>query len=250
MAIYTVSDLHGQFDTFEKGLEIIDFGKDDYLYVLGDAIDRGPDGIRILWHVMQHHNMDLLIGNHEFMMLNSVNLDGEAFCDGDDTTLWLYPNGGVTTFEQYIELNDAERSRLIRWLRARYVVKTIEVADKKICLTHSYYDPACENKRYSALSYGDVWNIVWSSIWREDELSHAADIYEKYAYTFITGHVPVQTVRKREQLPIPSNPLSRITHGNLINIDGGCAMGKRADIINGAIFLRLDDFREFTVRVM
>ena len=70
MAIYAISDLHGQYGIFEKLLEVIDFSDDDYMYVLGDAIDRGPDGIRILQRIMSSPNMDLLIGNHEFLMLN------------------------------------------------------------------------------------------------------------------------------------------------------------------------------------
>jgi len=40
MATYAISDLHGQYGIFEKLLEVIDFSDDDYMYVLGDAIDR------------------------------------------------------------------------------------------------------------------------------------------------------------------------------------------------------------------
>ena len=80
-ATYTVSDLHGQYDIFEKLLETIHFSDDDFMYVLGDAIDRGPDGIRILQMIKDAPNMDLLLGNHEFMMLNAVAPDGSV----DDT---------------------------------------------------------------------------------------------------------------------------------------------------------------------
>jgi len=48
MSTYAISDLHGQYDIFEKLLDVIDFSENDFLYVLGDAIDRGPDGIKIL----------------------------------------------------------------------------------------------------------------------------------------------------------------------------------------------------------
>ena len=48
MAVYVVSDLHGQYDLFVRGLERIGFSGADKLYVIGDAIDRGPDGIKIL----------------------------------------------------------------------------------------------------------------------------------------------------------------------------------------------------------
>ncbi|WP_081846758.1 metallophosphoesterase [Butyrivibrio sp. AE3004] len=51
MATYAISDLHGQYDLFQKLLDVIHFSDDDFMYVLGDAIDRGPDGIKIL-HTM------------------------------------------------------------------------------------------------------------------------------------------------------------------------------------------------------
>ena len=84
MATYAVSDLHGHMDVFEKGLERIGFSEADMLYVIGDAIDRGPDGIKILEYIKDHKNMDLLIGNHEFMMLNAVDPDGKEKCSGGD----------------------------------------------------------------------------------------------------------------------------------------------------------------------
>lgn len=52
MATYTVSDIHGQYALFQKLLESIHFSDDDFLYILGDAIDRGPDGIKILQAIM------------------------------------------------------------------------------------------------------------------------------------------------------------------------------------------------------
>ena len=78
MSTYVVSDLHGQFDIFMRLLEKAHFSPDDKLYMLGDAIDRGPDGIKILQYVMNSENMEFLLGNHELMMLTSVDPDGAA----------------------------------------------------------------------------------------------------------------------------------------------------------------------------
>ena len=41
-----MSDIHGCFDKYQKMLRRIDFAPEDTLYVLGDVIDRGPDGIK------------------------------------------------------------------------------------------------------------------------------------------------------------------------------------------------------------
>ena len=104
MAVYVVSDLHGQYQAFMAGLERIGFGENDELYLIGDAIDRGPEGIKILQMIMDAPNMDLLLGNHEFMMLNAVAPDGSVDdTPGKDAYLWLYSNGGEVTFEHYKE---------------------------------------------------------------------------------------------------------------------------------------------------
>ena len=46
--IYTISDIHGCYDKYQELLRTIHFSPDDTLYVLGDVIDRGPDGFKTL----------------------------------------------------------------------------------------------------------------------------------------------------------------------------------------------------------
>lgn len=43
-----MSDIHGNRRRFESVMKQIDLQPEDTLYVLGDVIDRYPDGIRIL----------------------------------------------------------------------------------------------------------------------------------------------------------------------------------------------------------
>ena len=157
MATYVVSDLHGHYDVFEQGFEKIGFSSNDFLYVIGDAIDRGPEGIRILSEIKQSPNMELLIGNHEFMMLNSVDPGGKNEWNGKDWDLWLFYNGGDKTFTQYETLKKAERKELLKWLGDRYVMVTMEVEGRKICLSHSYYKKGLENLKYKDMSYQDVY---------------------------------------------------------------------------------------------
>lgn len=248
MTTYAVSDIHGYCETFLKGLEEIGFSDQDYLWCLGDMIDRGPDGIQILQYIMRHDNMDLLIGNHEFMLLNSVDDNGEAVCNGKDAFLWLDANGGRITFSRYRELPVEERIELLDWLKQRYVVRTMEVDDQAWCLTHSFYNPKCENKQYCDIPYRDVWSITWSSIWRHDPLTHALDVYPNYDYTFICGHVPVQNIRAWQTSDEDETvSLKSFYHENVINIDGGCAIGPVSAINNGAIFLKLNDKKEFAI---
>ena len=70
--VYVCSDLHGySLDKFKAFLNKIGFCEDDFLYIIGDVIDRGKDGIKILKWLMSMYNAQLILGNHEQMMLAS-----------------------------------------------------------------------------------------------------------------------------------------------------------------------------------
>ena len=51
--IYVMSDIHGNMRRFNSIMEQIQLQPEDTLYVLGDVIDRHPDGIRILCKLMK-----------------------------------------------------------------------------------------------------------------------------------------------------------------------------------------------------
>ncbi len=244
MATYAISDLHGQYEIFEKLLERIDFSDEDFLYVLGDAIDRGPDGIKILQRIMNAPNMDLLIGNHEFLMLNSVDLDGSVgSVPGRDSDLWLYYNGGDHTFSQYKELTLSERKELLAWLCSRILTTVIETSDRTICLTHSNFYEDYIDKKYEDCSYRDVWNIVWNTPYRSD-LYIPVEKYVETGYDFIIGHVPVQRVAGLSQ------KLQAYHEACITLIDGGCSFRQDRvldDDEYGVICIRLEDMNETVV---
>lgn len=47
-------------------LEKISLSKKDILYILGDVVDRGPNGMKILLHIGKRENVVLLRGNHDY----------------------------------------------------------------------------------------------------------------------------------------------------------------------------------------
>lgn len=241
MATYAVSDLHGQYDIFEKLLETIHFSDDDFMYVLGDAIDRGPDGIKILQMIMYAPNMDLLLGNHEFMMLNAVAPDGSVDdTPGKDAYLWLYSNGGEVTFEHYKELSLEDRKDLLTWLKSRVLTTLVFKGDKTFCLTHSYFKVALIDTEYKDCDYHVVWNIVWKTPFRPD-IYVSTDDYIENEWEFIIGHVPVQRVAGLD------GKFEAFHEQNITLIDGGCSFRERAALDDneyGVICIRLDDMRE------
>ena len=68
--IYVTSDLHGCHpDEFQALLDRAGFSDDDFLFILGDVIDRGQYGAELLLWLTQQPNMQLLLGNHEALLL-------------------------------------------------------------------------------------------------------------------------------------------------------------------------------------
>ena len=99
MSTYIMTDIHGQYDVFMKMLETIKFSDEDTLYILGDLIDRGPQGIKLLKTIMKMSNVTLFLGNHELLMLDGIRnadeCEKENRQDTEDLDLWLDEcNGG------------------------------------------------------------------------------------------------------------------------------------------------------------
>lgn len=69
--IFVTSDLHGcSPESFRALLDRAGFTDDDFLFVLGDVIDRGEHGAQLLKWLTQQPNVQLILGNHEAMLLS------------------------------------------------------------------------------------------------------------------------------------------------------------------------------------
>ena len=105
MSVYCISDIHGHWENFERFLN--DTNPDDVIYLLGDVVDKGPESIRILQHVIGDNRIRMLLGNHEHMMycyLKSHSVE--------DYIQWLVFNHGNDTYSQYIELDKQQQKRI------------------------------------------------------------------------------------------------------------------------------------------
>ena len=58
--IYVMSDIHGNMRRFRSVMNKIKLQSDDTLYVLGDVIDRHPEGIQILSELMEKKNVKMI----------------------------------------------------------------------------------------------------------------------------------------------------------------------------------------------
>jgi hypothetical protein len=91
---FVVSDVHGFREDFERALDEAGFGGDDELWILGDLLDRGPDGIGVVERVraLQEEmpgQVQVLMGNHEILALGRYRFPSSKFDDS-----WQV-NGGL-----------------------------------------------------------------------------------------------------------------------------------------------------------
>lgn len=224
MSIYICSDIHGQYELYKAMLEQVDFSAEDHLYILGDMIDRGPDGIQILQDASARANVTCLLGNHEHMMWNYINR--VIFPQGE---IWLHPsNGGRQTLNALRKLSAGEKEAVKKSLAELYLQVEIEVEGITFLLSHSFFlpDRGTVKWRDPAILKQEVTNVVWYSPWRSYEYADPSE-YRKDGRYHIIGHVPVQLIsdenwpeHRMPQLPCYyHDPTNKI-----VNIDLGCAL--------------------------
>lgn len=210
--IYAVSDLHGQYELFRRLLQKINFNHNDYMYVLGDVIDRGPKSVQLLQSIMSTPNMELLIGNHEFMMLKALNPDGTVN-NIEDFLLWANYNGGQTTYDQLIRIPQQEITEIYSYLIKRKLTTKVEVSGNTYYLTHAYPDLRYIDSAIEDVPLNDIWNSVWKSPYREGSTGACFSEYPQDGIT-IMGHVPVSSQHHKSLTPLENKAT--------IDIDGGC----------------------------
>lgn len=115
MANYVLSDIHGNKEAFDSILKQINLKETDDLYILGDVIDRHPHGIELLKQIMDMPNAHMLLGNHEYMMLNVLDGKGEDL-DLEALDLWDY-NCGMVTMEAFLREKRKTKDKIIQYLR-------------------------------------------------------------------------------------------------------------------------------------
>ena len=95
-------------------LKKIQFSEDDILILLGDVIDRGPDGIALLLEIMEMPNVIMLLGNHEYMMLQYLSPEATS----TEIRRWNR-NGNTPTLAAYLKQKAKVQQRIRTYLRTR-----------------------------------------------------------------------------------------------------------------------------------
>lgn len=169
MATYVTSDAHGHLRAFDAALEQISLGADDRLYVLGDMVDRGPDPVGVLRLVRSLPNAQVLMGNHEDMLLNTISSGTQL-----DLLTWEM-NGGSSTAAGLDACPHDEYVDIIRWISALPLFDVVSAGGRTYLLAHAGID-ALGLRGYLATAgfsadtgYGDVPEDVWRAALAEQD---------------------------------------------------------------------------------
>ncbi len=215
--IYVMSDIHGYETRYRSVLKQIKLKKSDHLYILGDVIDRFPDGLGILREAMKRDNITLLLGNHEHMMLEALTEPGGR----EEMQRW-YWNGGDITHDHFKHCTKAYRAEVLEYLRSLPVNIEITVNGVDYLLVHGAPLATHSSSRYD----DPIVHAVWTRLYDFDQMPEGK--------TVIFGHTATQKYQRKR-------PMSIFYGDRKIGIDCGCAYG-----MDGRLgCLRLDDMQEF-----
>ena len=190
---YAVSDLHGQLDLYNQIKEYIN--NDDVLYVLGDCNDRGPHPWATLRSALDDGQCCLLMGNHEYMLLNAIeyalnNMPGGIDALRDEDFFWYNPsghldpitllehNGGMTTLLQWAR----EQKYLEYYEKIKHLpTVTILLSNKSqncIYLSHAGYNPT------------DIDSSIEEFVWNRHHYMYTSEDFNE-GDIMVHGHTPV-----------------------------------------------------------
>ena len=189
---YVMSDLHGRCDLFLQMLEKLRFGDGDALYYLGDAADRGPDGIPVIRALMARPNVQPLLGNHEDMFRRAIRWKFGPPPRPDRTEgrrnflNWTRNNGGDVTWAAYCALEEPERREIAEWLESLPLYYELRAGGRDFLLTHAGVGNFAPEKDLQSCSLDDfIWGRTdYSRVYYEDRL-------------LITGHTPTVLIDPR-----------------------------------------------------
>lgn len=206
-----MSDIHGCFDKYQAMLREIDFSPRDTLYVLGDVIDRGPDGIRILQDMNGRPNVIPILGNHEFtaavclpwLMDEVTDLSLAALDETQIAALseWI-ANGGGPTLRSLKQLSMEEREDILEYFQEMELYAEVEAGGRSFVLAHSALENFAPDKPLDSYALPDF-------LFGRPEPD--AVYYPDRILVF--GHTPTRLLSGKDKI---------FRKGTMIDIDCGC----------------------------
>lgn len=236
---YVVSDIHGCYERYMALLERIGLGDSDTLYVLGDMLDRGPDGLRVLQDAVSRPNVVPLMGNHEYAAMRCLLWLMEEVTEENteqaelawrlkSIQAWL-SDGGEVTLEAFRRLPSGERLDVLDSLADLPLYAEVAAGGQDFVLVHAGLDGFSPSRPLADYGLNEL--VLGcpdpDGVYFEDRF-------------LVFGHTPTGYFFEREGV-LPQEKAGIFRKGRLIGVDCGCVFGGWLGC------LCLDDFREFYV---
>lgn len=192
--VFCSSDWHGVGAVADKVLEFLK--EDDTLYFLGDAIDRGSQGIEILTKLLADPRVKFIKGNHEMFMqeclpatIKSLKEFGDIFSYEKIYDDWVH-NGGSDTIHGLFKLTIEEIEGIAKKLaQMPYQLIYDSPNGHKIIMEHSGYTPfELPRRSHDPLWDRNHFNDNWGGDWGRS----IGDPEKTYV---VHGHTPVQYLK-------------------------------------------------------
>lgn len=238
---YVLSDIHGNLQRFNSVLEQIKLKPEDSLYILGDVVDRYPHGIEILQTIMAMPNAHMLLGNHEYMMMDALGFPyeehgcTEKMTEKEKMAQW-FRNGGEVTYRAWMRLSDKEKEDIRQYLKSLPLEINLTTNEKRFKLVHAtwigIYDILADEADEEELGESKA----YFSVWDRDTVSVLANVKE---FTTVFGHTPTYEFSDKV-------PLEVFRHGSIIGVDCGAGFpdyGKKS--VGRLACIRLEDMQTF-----
>lgn len=228
---YVLSDLHGRYDLYIKILEKIEFSENDTLYILGDCVDRGDEGLKIVLDIADRDNVIGLMGNHDFLALSIISNLDRALKPGhlEDMRylidIWKM-DGGMLTYNEHKKLSPAERKLALMTIDGFRNYAEVKIGEREFVLCHGGIRDYSEDRPLSDYTVEDI------AFYRED---YSKPKFAKRGKYLVTGHTPTAAIEGAVEGKIYKN------HDH-IAIDCGAVFGYRLGC------LCLDTMEEFYVK--
>ncbi len=233
MAVYVCSDLHGlELKKLESLLKRADFKDSDWLYILGDVVDRQNDGgVELLQWLVCQPNAQLILGNHEAMLLSCEfvfqEITEESIGSFSAEKLELLDNyvknGGDVTLKALRKLMQSDHEAvadILEYLHEAPLYETVRAGGRDFLLVHSGIDSFDPQKPIDEYEADD---LLWA--WPEIDTRYYDDIITVF------GHTPTMSYDRKSK--------GKILHTETwIDVDVGVPYGCAPAL------LRLDDLKE------
>lgn len=220
--IYACSDLHGEYALWGKIKNYCD--ATDKVYFLGDAADRGKDGIKIMQELIADPRVIYIKGNHE-----------DIFCE--QIYRWLTAGslnnfsywkrqGGYETMNGFYQLEKKEQQKLYNAIvDLPYMVTLANNNNQEIYLTHAGFTPSKFAEHNFTTDEEAEQYLIWNRLHFDEE-------WENFENSFVVhGHTPERIGEMR-----------KYANGHKFNID-------TAVFVTGvACLLDLDTFKPIYFR--